>query len=94
MVDEDGICNPSKNQHLNEVVAARLSRRSVLKGGLAALALGGIGSLVKAIPAEARGRGSLLGFTGIPVSSADTIVVRSMSPPPNGRYIPARTASV
>ena len=75
MVDEDGICNPSKNQHFNEVVAARLSRRSVLKGGLAALALGGIGSLVKAMPAAARGRGSLLGFTGIPVSTADTVVV-------------------
>ena len=75
MVDEDDICNPSKNQHFNEVLAARLSRRSVLKGGLAALALGGIGSLVKAMPAAARGRGSLLGFTGIPVSSADTVVV-------------------
>jgi secreted PhoX family phosphatase len=77
MVDEDSICNPSKNEHFNEVLAAHLSRRSVLKGGLAAaaLALGGVSSLVKALPAEARGRSSLLGFTSIPVSSADTVVV-------------------
>jgi uncharacterized protein len=77
MIDEDGICNPSRNEHFNEVVTARLSRRSVLTGGLAtaAVALGGIGSLLRAMPAEAHGRGSLLGFTGIPVSSADTVVV-------------------
>lgn len=77
MIDEDRTCNPSKNEHFNEVVAAQLSRRSVLKGGLAAagLALGGVGSLVTAMPAEARGRSSLLGFTSIPVSSADTVVV-------------------
>ena len=77
MIDENGICNPSRNEHFNEVVPARLSRRSVLTGGLAtaAVALGGIGSLLRAIPAEAHGRGSRLGFTGIPVSSADTVVV-------------------
>jgi secreted PhoX family phosphatase len=77
MRDDDSISNPSKNEHFKEIVAARLSRRSFLGGGLAtaALALGGVSSLLEAVPARADGRRSLLGFTGIPVSTADTVVV-------------------
>ena len=69
--------NPSKNESFQEVVAARLSRRSFLGGSAAAatLALGGIGSLVRALPAQAHGTEAELGFTGIAVSAADTVVV-------------------
>jgi secreted PhoX family phosphatase len=77
MIDDDSVSNPSKNPHFNEVVAARMSRRSFLGGSVAAaaLGLGGVGSLLEAVPARASGHRSLLGFTGIPVSTADTVVV-------------------
>ncbi|HTE18938.1 MAG TPA: PhoX family phosphatase, partial [Armatimonadota bacterium] len=78
-VDDDSISNPSSNETFAEVVAARISRRSFLEGSLAVAALaatGGVGSLLNAVPAEARpNRGPLLGFEGIPVSTADTVVV-------------------
>jgi uncharacterized protein len=78
MNDDDSVSNPSRNQTFEQVVAARMSRRGFLGGGLAAAAvasLGGVGSLLEAVPAAAHGRRSLLGFTGIPVSTADTVVV-------------------
>ena len=77
MNDHDIVSNPSRNEHLDDVIAARLSRRGFLGGSLAAtaLALGGVGTLVKAVPAQARSRRPLLGFTGIPVSTADAVVV-------------------
>jgi secreted PhoX family phosphatase len=95
MADRDGdpISNPSDNTTFDEIVAARVSRRSVLGGGLTAAAvagaaLGGVGSLLDSMPAAARGRRpsagerkgrprprGLLGFEGIEVSSADTVVV-------------------
>ncbi|MFN0315414.1 MAG: PhoX family protein [Burkholderiales bacterium] len=74
---DDDVCNPSTNQTFEEVVAARLSRRQFLQGGLGVTALaslGGVGSLLNAFPAQAR-RSSLLGFEGIPVSTADSVVV-------------------
>ena len=57
MTDDDGVSNPSKNESFQEVVAARLSRRSFLGGSVAAatLALGGVGSLLRALPAQAHG---------------------------------------
>ena len=81
-VDDDFVSNRSDNETFAQVIAAQLSRRQVVGGGLAAAAVagaGGIGSLLNAVPAQARnqatgGRG-LLGFKGIPVSSADTVVV-------------------
>jgi uncharacterized protein len=84
-VDDDFVSNDSDNETFAHVVSARLSRRSVVGGGLAATVVagaGGIGSLLNAVPAQARdkpdkpGTGkNLLGFEGIPVSSADAVVV-------------------
>lgn len=51
----------------SDVLRARLSRRSLLTSGLAAAGLGWLGPAAWA--------GSPLGFTGVPVSSADTLVV-------------------
>jgi uncharacterized protein len=76
-VDDDFVSNHSDNVSFAEIVSARLSRRRVLGGGLAAAAgAGGIGSLLNAVPALAKSpHKSLLGFAGIPVSSADAVVV-------------------
>jgi secreted PhoX family phosphatase len=81
--NDDDVCNKSNNQTFQEVVDARISRRGFLGSGLATaatLSLGGVSALLKAVPASAqnRGRGSrgpLLGFKGIEVSTADTVVV-------------------
>src|SRR5918999_2933098 len=76
--DDDSISNPSSNETFQEIVAARISRRSFLGGGLAAagaISLGGVDSLLQAMPAHGGSRKPLLGFEGIPVSSADTVVV-------------------
>jgi len=79
MRDDDVVCNTSTNETFEEVVAARVSRRGFLGGSLAvatATSLGGVGSLFGALPASAHGtRGPLLGFEGIDVSAADTVVV-------------------
>jgi uncharacterized protein len=76
----DTVCNNSGNDAFQQVVEARVSRRSFLGGGLATAAtvsLGGIGALLQAVPASAKGRvlQPLLGFQGIPVSTADTVEV-------------------
>ena len=77
--DEDSVCNNSNNESLESVIERRLSRRGFLGGGLAAAAvasLSGVGALLSSVPtARANGNGPLLGFTGIPVSSADAVVV-------------------
>lgn len=76
--EEEEVSNFSDNETFEEVIAARLSRRNLLGGGLgaaAAAALGGVGSLLSATPAQAGLPASLLGFEGIPVSSADTVTV-------------------
>jgi uncharacterized protein len=75
-VDDDIISNNSDNETFEDVVATRVSRRAFLGGGVAAAAgasLGGVGSLLSAVPAEAKY--SLVGFTAIPTSTADTVVV-------------------
>jgi uncharacterized protein len=78
-VDDDFVTNESNNESFAEVLSARLSRRSVVGGGLAAAAVasaGGIGSLLNAVPVQARSRGgALLGFESVPVSSADAVIV-------------------
>lgn len=77
-IDDDIISNPSGNETFDQVVSIRLSRRGFLGGSLAvgaAAALGGIGSLLHAVPAEARRHGSLLGFLGFPISEADAVAV-------------------
>lgn len=79
IVDDDPISNVSANETMDEVVAARLSRRGVLGGGLAAAgaAMLGVDALMRSVPVAAHGgrRRRLLGFEGIPVSTADTVVV-------------------
>jgi secreted PhoX family phosphatase len=77
--DDDIVSNNSGNPTFQEIVEARISRRGFLGSGLAAAAafsLTGINALLRAVPAEAQANGRpLLGFQGIPVSDADTVVV-------------------
>jgi secreted PhoX family phosphatase len=80
MRDDDIVSNKSNNRTFQEVVEARVTRRGFLGGGLAAAAavtLGGVTSLLKAVPASAQSNGAagrLLGFQGIDVSSLDRVV--------------------
>ncbi|MGH9185765.1 MAG: PhoX family protein, partial [Acidimicrobiales bacterium] len=72
--DQPG-CNLSDNPALTDLIEARVSRRSVLGGGLAAAAVGFLGGgVLNAASVVARPR-HLLGFTEVPTSSADTLVV-------------------
>ncbi len=76
--DDESISNPSDNETLRDVLAAQVSRRRFLGSGLAvagAISVGGISSLLKAVPAYGAPRRPLLGFRSVPVSSADTVVV-------------------
>ena len=76
--DDDKGSNNSNNKTFQEVVDARISRRGFLGSGLAAaaLSLGGVSALLKAVPASADPiAGPLVRFQGIPVSDADTVVV-------------------
>ena len=85
--DEDIVSNQSGNPTIHDVVAAQLTRRAVLRGGVAVATVGSLAGLLDAIPAQAgsrtltdqlgrRGRRSaLVGFQAIPPSSADTVVV-------------------
>ena len=79
MNDKNIVSNNSGNQTFEEIVDARVSRRGFLGGGLAtaaALSLSGMSALLKAVPASAKTNGRpLLGFQGIDVSTADTVVV-------------------
>src|SRR5215468_1696735 len=78
-LDDDQVCNKSNNQTFQEVIDARMSRRGFLGSGLATaatLSLGGVSALLKAVPASADPiAGPLVRFQGIPVSTADTVVV-------------------
>lgn len=81
-IDDGIVNNDSANETFEQVLAARLSRRQVVGGGVAAAVastLGGVGSLLSAVPAQALpnqgGRKKLLGFSGIETSAADAVVV-------------------
>ena len=87
-INEDvDVSNASPNETFRDVLERRLSRRSVLGGGLAAVtatglaagaAGGGVSTLVDMRPAAAHGRngnGPILGFDGIPTSATDEVVV-------------------
>ena len=81
MHDTDDIpSNPTSNPHLIDLIDARLSRRTVIGGAMAAgvgVFLGGglaSGSSFAA-PAAAAKRQGLLGFTEVPASDADSITV-------------------
>ena len=82
ITDDDMVSNVSGNETIHDVVATRLSRRGLIAGGVAgAAALSGVGALVDAVPVQAgrtvgsAARSTALGFTAIPVSSADAVVV-------------------
>lgn len=80
-VDDDIVSNFSGNASIHDVVATRISRRSVLGGSAATAAFaatGGIAALLKAVPAtaeQARKARSLLGFEGIAPSTDDAVIV-------------------
>jgi uncharacterized protein len=83
--EDDDVCNMSSNETFREVLERRLTRRSVVGGGLAVAATGiaagsaggGVATLLTVRPADAQARKtrSLLGFTGIAPSTADQVVV-------------------
>lgn len=59
IIDDEGLNNPSSNEHFQDIVKTRLSRRGFLAGGLVTVAvasLGGIEALVRAVPAGAQER--------------------------------------
>ncbi|MDP2734279.1 MAG: DUF839 domain-containing protein, partial [Hoeflea sp.] len=68
-------CNASANRNFYEVMEARVARRGFLMGGLATLATGLVGGSLSAGPAQAQGRPGLIGFTPVPVSFDDTVIV-------------------
>ena len=72
---EDPISNPSSNASLTDVLAARLSRRRVLAGGLVAAGATLLRPVLRAGRARAVAQGGLLGFTGVPISRADAVTV-------------------
>ncbi len=81
-IDDGVISNESENPTFEEILNARLSRRQMVSGSTATAALatlGGVGALLTAVPAEAHGgrrpRPPLLGFTGIPTSAEDALIV-------------------
>ncbi|MFZ5872264.1 MAG: PhoX family protein, partial [Actinomycetota bacterium] len=82
-VDADDVpSNPSTARHFNDVAEARLSRRSLLTGGMLAaagfLTAGAVDApSAQAAPRTGKGAGAraLLGFEPIPLGYADVVVV-------------------
>lgn len=57
IVDDEGVSNTSGNEYFQDIVQARLSRRSFLTGGVAAAAvvsLSGLEALLNSLPASAQ----------------------------------------
>ena len=72
----DGIpSNRSQNLAIYAVIEARTPRRGVMIGGLATIATGLFGMRLSTRGALAQITG-LLGFTAVPLSKDDTVVVR------------------
>jgi uncharacterized protein len=77
---DDRISNESTNETIHDVIAARVSRRNFLRGGIATAgaSMFGLDALLRAVPACARPdrpTNRLLGFQSVPVSYSDTLVV-------------------
>ncbi len=70
-------CNTSDNPTFYEVMDANMQRRGFLMGGLAAISTGLFGNALasKGALAQSASTGGLLGFTPVPVSFEDTVVV-------------------
>ena len=80
IIDDDIVSNFSDNPTLNEVAAARITRRTVVGAGFATAtiaATGGIAALLNAVPASAQvaTQRNLLGFEGIEPSTDDVVKV-------------------
>lgn len=82
--EDEAELNPSTEPHFSDLVAARLSRRTLLTGSAAAMAgfltSGLAGAPAYAAPRSGNGRSKakardLLGFTAIPLSYADEVAV-------------------
>lgn len=75
----DKVSNHVETDAFEEIAAPAMSRRGFVKAGLAAtgtLCFGGVEPLLSAVPAvPLRNERGLLGFRGIPVSAADSVVV-------------------
>ncbi len=69
--------NRSANLTMYDVIEARASRRGFLVGGLAAIATGlfGTASTTRSALAQTTAASGLLGFTPVPLSKDDTVVV-------------------
>jgi secreted PhoX family phosphatase len=75
---DEPLCNTSPNPTFYDVVDARASRRGFLIGGLTAAVTGVFGAGLREAQAQATaGASSLLGFTPVPISEADSITVPS-----------------
>lgn len=74
---DEPMCNHSNNPTFASILGSRLQRRQVLRGGLAfAVTSLFAGPISKGLrPAPAAADTTLLGFTAVPISEADTIVV-------------------
>jgi secreted PhoX family phosphatase len=87
-IDDDIESNTSGNDSFQQVVEQRLSRRGLLGGGVAAAvaaSLGGIGSLLQAMPAAARKLElpyPMLGLAGIPALPSDPALLDTVRVPP------------
>ena len=70
------VSDRSSNPALHQLLAPRLSRRQMVQGGLVAAGLALLGrSLPGLEPGHVEAQSTLLGFTGVPVSTADTVTV-------------------
>ena len=74
---DEPMCNTSDNPNFYEVMDAHVKRRSFLMGGLAAISTGLFGNALtsKGALAQTTASSGLLGFTPVPVSMEDTVVV-------------------
>ncbi|WP_322892386.1 MULTISPECIES: PhoX family phosphatase [unclassified Yoonia] len=68
-------CNTSANRTFYDVMDARMKRRGFLMGGLATITTGLIGASLTGKAALAQTTSSLIGFTPVPVSFDDSVVL-------------------
>ena len=79
-IDPDAISsNPSDNPEFSDILAARVSRRGVLAGGLGTAAIGFLGGAAgragAAAASVAPAARPTISFTPVPTGSADAFVV-------------------
>src|SRR5258706_4874726 len=73
---DETVSSDSPNPCLAQVLSERFSRRSLLQGGLVAAGMALFRSpLLPVQPLQAEAAEALFGFTGVPVSRDDTVVV-------------------